>query len=231
MLILFTVLIVGAVAYAYLGEGLIQASLMCINVLIAGLVAFNFWEPLADLIEEQVSGSDFATYVDALCLLGLFCLTLGLLRLVTNTLQPLQIDIHGAVQSAGGAFFGAIIGYLVAGFLLCVFQTLPLAVDFLGFDPNYQPGQGLRTYLPPDRVWLGLMQYASSHAFNVDADEDTQPAPLAKDLANPDLDESRTFDKYSTFELRYARYRRYAGGRDPLDYDHEFDAELQRSGG
>jgi hypothetical protein len=37
-----------------------------------------------------------------------------------------------------------------------------------------------------------------------------------------------TFDKYGTFELRYARYRRSSESRDALPYQGEFDQELHR---
>jgi hypothetical protein len=227
MLILFTIIIMAAVAYAYLGEGLITGSLMCFNILLAGLIAFNFFEPLADMIERWTAGSDFADYVDALCLVVLFCLALGLLRLLTNSLQPLQIDVQGVVQSIGGAAFGLVAGYLVSGFLVCVLQTLPLHENFMGFTPTYEPASGVRDFLPPDRVWLGLMQYAGDHGFAAPEPPRRIRPPLPKDLANDSIDHSATFDKYGTFELRYARYRRYGDKREKLPYDHAFDGELE----
>jgi len=226
MLVAFTVFVMAAVAYVYLGEGLVTASIMCINVLLAGLVAFDFFEPLADAIANQFSGSSFADYADTICLIGLFALTLGLLRLATNTLQPLQLELQGAVQSLGGAAFGLVTGYLVAGFLICVFQTLPLPVNFLGFDPAYEATAGLRNYLPADRVWLGLMQFAGAHGLSNGDDESRNLPVLPDELTNRRIDGTPTFDKYGTFEMRYARYRRYGDNRDPTVYSGEFGAEL-----
>src|SRR5947209_462009 len=122
MLEAMTILIMLACAYVYLTEGIFTASVMCCNVLAAGLLAFNFWEPISDWMEGQSSGFE---YVDALCLIGLFVVTLGLLRLATNSLAPLQIEFAPALQSIGGAVFGVLAGYLVSGFLVCAFQTLP----------------------------------------------------------------------------------------------------------
>lgn len=229
MLVVFTLLIMGAVAYAYLGEGLITGSLMCFNILIAGLVAFNFFEPLADVIQGPTAGSNFADYADALSLLVLFSLTLGLLRLLTNTLQPMQIEVPALLQNIGGACFGLVAGYLVAGFLLCVFQTLPLHENFMGFSPTYEAAKGgVRDVLPPDRVWLALMQYAGAHGFAEEAATGRAHPALPSDLASESIDGSRTFDKYGTFELRYARYRRFGDNREALPYHHEFDSELER---
>jgi len=52
LLTVLTILVTLAVGYAYMREGLFTAFCMCCNVLIAGLLAFNFFEPLAELLES-----------------------------------------------------------------------------------------------------------------------------------------------------------------------------------
>jgi Colicin V production protein len=208
MLTFLTILIMLGLAYVYLVDGLATAFTMFCNVFLAGLIAFNFWEPLADLLEPAFARSFFAGYEDALCLVILFSITLGLLRLATNSLSFAAIYFHPLLQRIGGAFFGLASGYLLSGFLLCVFQTLPWHERFMGFQPEYDPKEpGLRQSLPPDRVWLALMHRAGL-------------GPFARG-DNP------TFDPEATFELRYARYRRYGDGRGPLPYHGEFDKEVR----
>ena len=51
ILALLTIVLMVAVGYAYLREGLLTAFTMFCNVFLAGLIAFNFWEPVASLIE------------------------------------------------------------------------------------------------------------------------------------------------------------------------------------
>src|SRR5438128_1104209 len=125
MLIAFTIIIMLAVGYAYLSEGLFSACVMCVNVVLAGLIAFNFWEPLAQGFEGMVSGMFLVDYLDMLFLVGIFSLVLGLLRMATYNLAPSLVEYHGWVQSIGGAVVGLLIGYLVSGFLVCALQTLP----------------------------------------------------------------------------------------------------------
>jgi hypothetical protein len=85
---------------------------------------------------------------------------------------------------------GLLTGYLTAGFLVCVLQTLPWQRNFLGFDESVERNEpGLRRYLPPDRVWLGMMHHAGL-------------GPFAQSDAT-------TFDPDATFALRYARLRRF----------------------
>ena len=51
------VLIMAVIAYAFWREGPLTAFAMCANVLVAGLLAFNFWEPVAEALDSGFSGS------------------------------------------------------------------------------------------------------------------------------------------------------------------------------
>jgi len=214
-----TVVIMLAVAYAYLREGLFTACTMAVNVFLAGLVAFNFWEPLAALLDPMLVGTFLHGYEDAVCLVLLFSLVLGLLRTVTNNLASSRIEFRGWLQSGGGILFGLITGYLVSGFLICTLQTLPWHENFMFFEPKYETGPEhlLRHVLPPDRVWLGLMHRVGAYAFSSGEDP--------RGSADSYYERYVTFDKYGTFELRYARYRRYGDNRGPMPYLGEFDQE------
>jgi hypothetical protein len=218
-----TVVIMLIVAYAYSREGLFTACTMAINVLLAGLVAFNFWEPLAALLDPMLSGSFLHGYEDTVCLILLFAVTLGLLRTVTNNLARSRVQFQGWLQSGGAILFGLLTGYLVSGFLICTIQTLPWHENFMFFEAKYETGPEhlLRHVMPPDRVWLGLMHRAGAYAFSNRED-------ARRETAASYYDRYVTFDKYGNFELRYARYRRYGDNRDPMPYLGEFDQELSR---
>src|ERR1700687_5209626 len=210
MLTLLTILIMLALAYLCLIQGLATALTMFCNVFLAGVIAFNFWEPLADLLDPPLSRSFFAGYEDAICLTGLFGIAFALLRLATNTLAGAVIDFHPLAQRAGGAFLGLATGYLLSGFLVCVFQTLPWHESFLGYEPNWQANQsGLDALLPPDRVWLAMMHRAGEASFS--------------------RGDRGTFDPEATFVIRYARFRRYGDQRNRLPYNGEFNLELHPS--
>jgi uncharacterized membrane protein required for colicin V production len=197
-----TILIMLIVGYAYWREGLLTAFCMCCNVIVSGLVAFNFWEPIADTLDPMVAGSFLQGYEDFLGLSLFFIATLLLLRWLTNQLANRMPEFPSAVQHAGGVVFAMATGYLLAGFLVCVLQTLPWHERFVDFNPDYDPnlpGASLRRVLPPDRVWLAMMHKLSSDHL--------------------DWQDKNSFDQSGNFELRYARYRRYNDTRDnPLPY-------------
>jgi hypothetical protein len=196
---LLTILIMLGVAYAFFREGVLTAATTCVNVVIAGLVAFNFFEPLARELEPLLTGSFLQGYEDSLCLMVLFGLTLGLLRLAVNNLSNVEPESTALLKQGGAALFGLLTGYLASGFLVCVLQTLPWHEHFLGFDSAVDlksPGEKARRFMPPDRVWLALLQFGSRGGLG--------------------RGDEGIFDKNGTFELRYQRFRRSADNRDPL---------------
>jgi hypothetical protein len=203
ILALLTIVMMIAAGYAFLREGILTAITMCCNVFLAGLVTFNFFEPITDLIEPafpEWSGgipTVFWGYEDALVLMFIFCLVLGLLRLATNNLCHIEVEYHPYLQRTGAVIVGMITAYLICGFLVCVFQTLPWGEHFMKFEYQSEQRNGLLRVLPPDRVWLALMHRAGA-------------APFARDDGSP-----RPFDRKGTFELRYAGYRRYSDKGGP----------------
>jgi uncharacterized membrane protein required for colicin V production len=210
MLAFITVVIMLVVAYAYFVEGLFTACTMFFNTFVSCVLAFNFFEPLADQLEEL---NFLGGYEDALSLMAIFSISLLLLRTLTNHLADTFVDFPEVIQRAGGAVFGLLTGYMVAGFLVCMFQTLPWDENFMGFQPQVDPAaDGLRRYLPPDRVVLALMHRGA-----------------ATSLSNRD---DHLYSRIGgTFELRYMRFRRYSEREkrtSPRPYSGEFDPRATR---
>jgi hypothetical protein len=198
-----TILVMGIIAYAFWREGPLSGLVMCCNVFLAGLVAFNFWEPIADLLEPAFSGWFLEGTEDLLALMLVFCPMLALLRWATYTLASTHMEYPEVLYRGGAVFFGLLTGYLLAGFLTCAFQTLPFHQNFLGFEP-YEPGKShpARRYLPPDVVWLAMMHRLSAGSISGG--------------------EQGGFDPRANFELRYGRYRRFELGKDkPMKWQGE----------
>jgi hypothetical protein len=184
-----TILVMGIVTYAFWREGPLTAFAMCVNVLISGILAFNFWEPIADLLEPTFADNFMKGAEDGIALMLVFLPSLMLLRWLTNSIAPTHMEFPPVLYRGGAVVCGLVAGYLLSGFLVCVFQTLRLPHDFLGFEP-YRPGDSapLRKVLPPDMVWLAMMHRLSGAGLSAGDDR---------------------FDSHSNFELRYERYRRF----------------------
>jgi hypothetical protein len=219
MLTAFTVLIMLIVAYAQFREGLFTAFVMLINVILAGLFAFNLFEPLSDLVDPMIEGSFLDGYQDFFFLILLFTISLGFLRWATNSLSDYLIDFPPVAQQFGGSALGLLTGYLLSGFLVCALETLPWHQYFIDFFPRHDTEADLRRYFPPDRAWLSLMRHAGAYPF---ARGEDQPDAASYYESCP------TFDREGTFELRYFRHRRYNDIEGPRPYLNELDSELKR---
>ena len=134
---------------------MLTAFSLLINVFLAGTIAFNFFEPLAGMMEPTLSNTFFAGYEDAIGLFGIFTITLGILRTATNSISITLVQFPAPLQRPGGAIVGLAVGYFTAGFLVCVLQTLPWHQNFMSFDWETKGGaaDSIRRLLPPDRVW------------------------------------------------------------------------------
>ena len=145
--------------------GLFGALMLCFNVLIAGILAFNFWEPLARGLGTHAPRLD--AYADALWLTALFTLFLILLRLLTTHLAPRQLALPRRLQQLGGAAVGMFTGYLVAGLIICVLQTLPLPERILGYNPETGSAIGA-----PERTWLAIVHRATGVVLDEPGDDE-----------------------------------------------------------
>ena len=101
--LIICVLIAGLI-YVLTSEGLWGAALMFFNVLFSGMIAFNFYEPVAKLIDSTGIPWGFS---DTLCMLGLFCISLAMLRMTTETIAPAMVRFPTPIYHLGRFVFGA----------------------------------------------------------------------------------------------------------------------------
>ncbi len=219
MLTATIVLVILAVGYAHMRDGLFTALCMLVNVVLAGIVAFGFFEPVADWLDNSMQSTSWTGYEDFLALMLLFSGSLIVLRAATNRIAPDMLDFPANAQYVG-AVLGLVTGYFLSGFLLCAMQTLPVHVNFMDFQPSEKNDSGTRSIFPPDRVWLSMMRYAGAHALAWEEDDSSNENRY---------DRFKTFDRYGTFELRYSRYRRHTDTEAPKKYQMELERELHKN--
>jgi hypothetical protein len=191
MLILFTLAVTATVVYFHWREGIFNAACLCIAVFLSGLFAFNFFEPLATWMESFLDRTGLQGYEDFMCLIMLFFTALGLLRAATNAINNTEVEYQPVVNQIGAGVIAVVTGYLLSGFLIASMETLPWSQNFLGFEPYQEQESKLRSFLPPDRVWLALMHRAGATSLSAG-------------------DASTTFDPDGAFEGNYLRNRRFS---------------------
>jgi len=157
--LVISLLIVG-MTYALASEGLWGAALMFFDVLFAGLIAFNFYEPLAKVIADNVPF--IAGFADSVCMLGLFTLATFLLRLATDSLAPTMVRFPTPLFHLGRWFFGLACSVLTVAIILLAFDASPIHKKVFGvIDYKTEVPFGLGI----EREWLAFFQYSTGQVF------------------------------------------------------------------
>lgn len=154
---IFLVAILGVVAWCTAAEGAWGSVLTFLCVLFAGLVTMNFFEPIANFIEDS-GGSYVEPYADLLAFIGLFAGLTFLARAATDQISPTDIAMDGRVYQATRWIFAAATGYTTMAILATAVHTAPLPREFIGFKPEKK---NLFDMAAPDREWLGFTQRIS----------------------------------------------------------------------
>jgi len=150
-------LVFGIVTWCVASEGAWGAGIILLCVVFSGLLAMNFFEPLAIGLDGMLP----AGYADIVALCLLFTGFVSLLRVATEWIAPIDIELPAPVYQAGRWGFAVITGYVTMAFLLTALHTAPLPREFAGFKPERK---NLLNMVAPDRQWLGFTQYVSEHA-------------------------------------------------------------------
>lgn len=160
MYITISLLVVFVICLAMIfNEGLWGAAVMFINTLLSAMIATNFYEPLARWANTK-AGS-FTYLLDFICIWLIFCVSLVVLRITTDTLSRYRVRFKKPVDVGGGLFFAAWIGWLMMQFTLFSMHTSPLARNFLGGDFQPEPNSVMFFDLGPDRNWMAFMHSMS----------------------------------------------------------------------
>jgi hypothetical protein len=195
------VLLMAIVMWCVASEGAWGAGLTFLCVVFSGLLAMNFFEAVAALLDGF--GTWFRDYSDLLALVGLFTLFVFLARLATDNIAPTEIEYDARVFNVARWLFGLATGYVTMAFLLTAVHTAPLPRNFLGFAPERA---NLFDIAAPDRQWLGFTQHVSEKILSTGRIFD------GPKFAEPETSQ----DVWPSFPIRYASRRQiYATPRGP----------------
>ncbi len=191
--------IIAIVTWCVASEGAFGAGLTLLCVLFSGLLAMNFFEPLADALDGI--GSDMRYYSDFIALVGLFALFVFLGRLATDSIAPTEIEYDSRVYNVARWLFALATGYTTMAILLTAVHTAPLPREFLGFSPERK---NLFDFAASDRQWLGFTQHISEKILATGSIFDGPKFP------EPETPQ----DIWPSFPIRYATRRQdYANPR------------------
>lgn len=165
-------IVLGCAAVQYFKGTVVRAFATIIVTICAGMVAFGFFEVLAEVFISRGDDSRFLSLVpwaQTLSFLLLFVLTFAILQTGVTMLTHHPVDLGFLPERIGRVVCGLVVGLIASGLLLTAFQMapLPLAYPYERFDPMKldvkRPARGL---LNADGLATGLFSLLSNGSFD-----------------------------------------------------------------
>ncbi len=158
----------GCAVYLFLKGTLTLGITMILNVVIAGFLAFGFFELTAQYLVKYSPG--MIPWAHAICFLLILVLGFALLQTVVMQLSVKEkVDFGKLPEQIGRPVAGVILGYLVTGYLLVAgaLAPVPNQYPYLRFSersPN--PASPTKPLLSPDGFVTGLFATVSKGSFS-----------------------------------------------------------------
>lgn len=201
--------------YVVASEGLWGAALVFFNVLFSGIIAFNFYESLAKFITVKYVDA----YADLLCLMGIFIVSLVIMRLTTESIAPSMVRFPMPVYHLGRWIFGLAASSLTIAIIIVAFDTAPVHKKvFTTIDYKSKPPFGMGF----DYHWLAFFQYTTGQVF---ADYKSGRSDPHKEYGSANV-----FDPRAEWLLKHEQARPFPGGPGALADEKEPEGEAAAGG-
>ena len=125
---LFVVLVIlGCAAYQYLKGTLVKSFAMVITTICASVVAFGYFEPLANVL---VGRNILVPWAQPLSFVLLFVLAFAILQTIAGQLTRQPVDLGLLPERIGRVVCGIFLGLIISGLLLTALAMAPLPTKY-----------------------------------------------------------------------------------------------------
>jgi len=157
----------GCAAFLFLKGTLLQGITMIFNAILAGFIAFGFFEMLSRLLIKYSPG--VAVWAPLICFALLFVLAFAVLQTAAMQLAKEKADLGKLPEQIGRVVCGLVLGYVVTGHALVAAAMAPLPSQypyprFEARNPN--PARPTKPMLSPDGFVTGLFATISKGSFS-----------------------------------------------------------------
>ncbi|HRP63159.1 MAG TPA: hypothetical protein PK400_07700 [Phycisphaerales bacterium] len=156
---LFVMLLVLLIAYWWANHGLFSAILHLICVIAAGAIAFAFWEPLT--VNLLLRGNRFDDYAWGISLVGLFAISLVVLRVAMDKIVPSNVNLPTWANLAFGFPFGVAAGILTIGITLIGAGHIQSHQEVMGYLGYGRSARGANVERIGPAFWLPIHQWTN----------------------------------------------------------------------
>jgi hypothetical protein len=163
----FYVLVMFASTAMMVREGLWSNAIALVNIVISGLVAFAFFQPVAIYFDEMLGG-EYTYLLDFVVIWALFVITMLVSRLISGLASTTRMRFKHPIDPVGGPAVGLIAAWVLTGIVLASLHTSPMPKAAFGGSLIYSNSDvdtksGL---FSPDLGWLRFVEHVTkSDAF------------------------------------------------------------------
>ena len=201
MIIIFNLFILGLIlliAYWWANEGLFSSILHLVCVITAGIIALSVWEQIT---MRMLSGGSFDNYAWGIVLVGVFVISLLILRVASDKLIPGNIQFPDWANLGLGGVVGLCSGVLTIGICLIGAGFVQSTNDIMGYRGTGR-NESNRAIIEKvgNPVWFDAAQATSAFFSTISVGTlhpDIAGGPLQQ--YNPNVDELSTLVR-DTFE-------------------------------
>jgi uncharacterized membrane protein required for colicin V production len=162
--LIVVLIILACAAYQYLQGTLVKSFATVITAICAGVVAFGYFEPLANVLIEREM---FAPWAQTISLALLFVLAFIVLQIIVSQLARRPVDLGFWPERVGRVVCGILAGLIISGVVLTALATAPLpnSKPYQRFDatsPDAEnPGKALLNADGLATGWFGIISRGS----------------------------------------------------------------------
>ena len=167
--LLVVLIILGCVAYQYLKGTLVKSFATIITAICASVVAFGYFELLANVFISRNNSNSLATWAQSLSFVLLFILSFAILRTIAVRLTRQPVDLGLWAERIGRVVCGIFLGLIISGLLLTALAMAPLSNKhpYQRFDQtNPDAEQPNKVLLNADGFATGWFSIISSGSFS-----------------------------------------------------------------
>jgi hypothetical protein len=154
-----------AVVALTFSDGIWNNAVRFVNMVTAGLLAVNFWEPVARMVEGWGGFiASLSYFLDFLCFWFLFAAFMGIFRVLTAMFSKTKVKFLKVFDQVGGLVLSMVVAWTMVCITAFSIHMAPVAKTAFGggLDPNTPMMWGLR----PDTQWLFFAVYTSGGPFS-----------------------------------------------------------------
>ena len=162
MMFLLLLAILAITAAAIWFQGVWNAAVTLVNLILAMVIATSFYEPICRQLEKISNDVKTYTYLlDFIVIWLLVALVFGILRAITDAISKKAVEFDFPVELAGRSVLALFCGWVMVCFVAFSLHMAPLnSLNPLGAWATPTS----KTFGPfsPDRMWLGFMHSRST---------------------------------------------------------------------